>query len=559
MKTLIQLRPAALVAVFATLFILVFPQRLNADIYPPAISVSGNTWSGGGGSYSGALNWAGNNATGSVFVSSGIATFSGSYWVDGYFQGGFDYAFYGNAQWDPNSNWVNGTWAPISLTGSYSRGVFSIPGLGVSSVDANGNTWPAVPAGSSTVPPVAGGPPGLWVNGAQFYRFSSGNTDYYYSADYFDYIAISAAGVTSSDSLAVTGSYTPNAIGGVFVMSNPAVDVRPLASNGSMMNAMTPGAQTVQTSYGPPGVAVNGQQWPFQGTVGTADYYLGPAAGQCLTIANTLSVTLNDAVNSVVNATGYDNNGVYQDLPETVRSLDATGAILTSEGRGPASVIVNGVPWYHSAVGGSSYDAYFGAQSGQALYIYGDSVWLSDPYNNVTTSGTYAAGAFQFLGAGDVVQAGDAGGVVIAIDPQARTQNMAAGSNVNGNMDVFGNLFTLGTWTGDPSTSGLCLSFQDQPPGSSGVPATISLVANRASNQWMWSHATSSFTSTMPMMKLDAANCLTLYSSVDGTAQIVLNPQGSSTFQGAVTMQGPVHIQQRGDLTMGGFTSGPTQ
>jgi hypothetical protein len=298
----------------------------------------------------------------------------------------------------------------------------------------------------------------------------------------------------------------------------------------------------------------------FQGTVGSTDYYMGGSAGQRLTISGTLGVVLNDPAAGAVNATGLDNNGVFQDLPETVRSLDSQGAVLVSEGRGPASVIVGGAVWMHSDVGGASYDAYFGPASGQALYIEGGAVWLSDPGNNTNVSGTYAGGAFQFDGTSESVQAGDLGGVALPLTPQNRTQNTADNSTVQGNMDIFGNVVNLGTWQGDPTRAGMSLSFADQPPGgTSGAPSTISLVANRPLNQWMWSHATSTFTSTMPMMQLDPANRLTLYSPVDGTVQVVLDPVGTSTFHGTVSVQGPLHVQQRGDLTMGAFTNGPGQ
>jgi len=296
---------------------------------------------------------------------------------------------------------------------------------------------------------------------------------------------------------------------------------------------------------------------------GTADCYLGNSVGQRLSIASTQAVTLIDTGAGIANSTGYNSFGVFQGLAETVRPLDTAGLLLTSPSQGPASVRIHGAAWFHSGVGGASYDAYYGPHQGQVLYLYGGAVWLSDPDQNVAASGYYAGGVFQFLGDGEAVQPGDAGGGAVTAAPPNRVPATADDVAVNGTEDVHGNVFSLGTWQSDSTTvatAGMSVSFQDRAPGSStGTPSTVSQVANRTANQWLWSHATAEFTATMPAMKLDSANRLTLYSPADATAQIVLdpNPQGTSTFNHPVRAQGRVRVEQRGDLTMGDFTNEP--
>jgi len=573
--------------VLAAFLALGVPVRLHADEYPPDISVNGNPWGGGGGSYNGQLNWQGNTINASIFISAGTATLSGTAWMDGYWTS--DPAYWDDVDqvWvQPPSYYINGGYYPFSVSGTYSDGNFSIPGVDVSATDGAGNQWsPPDDSGSgpgtggtgtSPTPPtnppfdtnyVAGGPPALLVNGTKFCHVGAGTAgtsyavDIYYSADYSTSVGLGTNGssVPSGGSIPYwgnygNGTYTPNAGGGVFVPTNYTVDLRPLASDGSQM------ITTTVPTYGPPKVAVNGQTWTFRGTVGAADYYLGNITGQNLQISSTLGVTLNDPTAGVSNTIGYYNAGIFQDLGEPALPLKADGTVLSSiPNQGPASVIINGVAWYHSSAGGTAYDAYYGTQSNQVLDIVGGTVWVSDPYNNINTTGTYANGVFQMLGTGVVVQAGDSGGSPAATSPQNRTQNVADSSTINGSLDVYGNLFSLGTWQGSSTTAGLSLSFTDQPPGSTGAASTISLVANRPSNQWMWSHANSDLSSTMPMMKLDQANRLMLFSTADGSPQIVLDPQGSTSFNGAVSLQGRVRLQPQGDVTMGAFTNEPSQ
>jgi len=181
MTTCFRWRRIAIITPFLSFLFSAGTLKLQADVLPPALTVNGVPWSGSGGYYSGILAWQGVLTTGAIYVSGGGATLSGSYWQEGHYLGGYDEAGDGTAVWNPNENWVEGSNAQFSLLGSYARGTFALAGYDVASVDGSGNHWPPFPAGVSSGAPVAGGPLAVWVNDREFYRFSTGDTDYYYS------------------------------------------------------------------------------------------------------------------------------------------------------------------------------------------------------------------------------------------------------------------------------------------------------------------------------------------------------------------------------------------
>jgi len=389
--------------------------------------------------------------------------------------------------------------------------------------------------------------PALWVNGAIRYCLSDANSgaDYYYSPDWWDYLTINGSTVSSSG-LNFSGSYTANADGGVFVLSNSTFDLRPSDANGGLLQT------SATATYGPPGVAVTGVFWKFQGTSGNADYYKGASAGQVLKFSDGATVVVNNPPTNAVNASSSFAWGVFQDLPFAVTPLNADGSVVAPPAaqQGPLAVIAAEQVWRYSSIGGTDYDTYVGSQSGQLLYIYGgNSVWVSDLYRDIDAAGTYANGTFQVLGV--AVQAANLYGTPEQFTAQNRQQNAAGLTTITGPLDVYGNLLSLGTAREDVSRAGFNLGFTDSAPGMANSASTISLVAGRPENQWIWSHASATSSGTVPMMKLDQGNRLMLYSPVDGTPRIVFDPIGGSNFQG------PVRVQRQGDLSMGEFVHGP--
>jgi len=388
--------------------------------------------------------------------------------------------------------------------------------------------------------------PALWVNGAIRYCLSDANSgaDYYYSPDWWDYLTINGSTVSSSG-LNFSGSYTANADGGVFVLSNSTFDLRPSDANGGLLQT------SATATYGPPGVAVTGVFWKFQGTSGNADYYKGASAGQVLKFSDGATVVVNNPPTNAVNASSSFAWGVFQDLPFAVTPLNADGSVVAPPAaqQGPLAVIAAEQVWRYSSIGGTDFDTYVGSQSGQVLYVYGgNSVWVSDPYRDIDAAGTYANGTFQVLGV--AVQAANLYGAPEQFTARNRQQSAAGLATITGPFDIYGNLLSLGTAREDVSRAGFNLGFTDSAPGVANSAATISLVAGRPENQWIWSHASATSSGTVPMMKLAQGNRLMLYSPVDGTPRIVFDPIGGPNFKGTV------RVQRQGDLSMGEFTSG---
>lgn len=114
-----------------------------------------------------------------------------------------------------------------------------------------------------------------------------------------------------------------------------------------------------------------------------------------------------------------------------------------------------------------------------------------------------------------------------------------------GDLDIRGNLLSLGSWGNDPDQAGLNLLYQDGTTQSS--PAAAIWTASRPHTQWIWERVNPNTGNTLSMMRLGADNVLTLYKS-DGDVGITINPN-----------TGRIRIAPQGDLSMGIFTSEPSQ
>ena len=102
------------------------------------------------------------------------------------------------------------------------------------------------------------------------------------------------------------------------------------------------------------------------------------------------------------------------------------------------------------------------------------------------------------------------------------------------NLDVLGNVFTLGAGSDDFTQPGLFLNYTD---GSASVPSTVTFTSNRWHNNWTWQHGTyyGAQSGVATMMKLDTGNRLTLFKPDQSSDQpvIVLDPSlGQITING---------------------------
>src|SRR5207302_1256484 len=136
---------------------------------------------------------------------------------------------------------------------------------------------------------------------------------------------------------------------------------------------------------------------------------------------------------------------------------------------------------------------------------------------------TYYNSTFAMTG-GTQVFSGDQFGTQITTTGGAQLET------INGDLDVSGNLISLGSWLGNQGIAGLTIQYNDS---ISFGGALISLTGSRGNTSWLWSEATSNGNSTAkPMMSLSGLDdSLRLYDPTDPTkSPIVLNPSGRSRF-----------------------------
>lgn len=130
--------------------------------------------------------------------------------------------------------------------------------------------------------------------------------------------------------------------------------------------------------------------------------------------------------------------------------------------------------------------------------------------------------------------------------PDGSSSAPAAVTQFSGDLDMRGNLLSLGSWNGDWSQAGLNLTYQD---GDSAINSALAIwTASRAHTAWLWEHVNEEggTPNTKPQMKLGSDNVLTLYKT-DGTVGITINPN-----------TGRIRVAPQGDLSMGAFVQEPT-
>lgn len=216
---------------------------------------------------------------------------------------------------------------------------------------------------------------------------------------------------------------------------------------------------------------------------------------------------------------------------------------------GPPQVAVNGVTFnYDPSSAGQGVDTYRGAL-GQSVSISGSNVTFYDANGNVVGTGTYnsATHQFSFGGGGNTISIPGTGGTTTVTATDSQGHNLASVTTINGELDVPGNSFTLGTWVdwSGVSIPGFSLSFT--PPTDN--PAMLRFGSPIAYTSWVWSHAvTDGASEHQPVMQLDPYHRLLLFSPTDGNnPTIIFDPAGGSV------INGPIQIAPQGDILMGEF------
>ena len=420
---------------------------------------------------------------------------------------------------------------------------------GIFQISSTGSTWYDVRPYNQTSPlqnggqPQSGHPQMVKVNGLNWSfqgQTSSNDTtlDYYYGAQDGQCLV-----VDSNNNFEVwtsTASFTPDGtgflIGTVFIVTG--ADVRALSILGA------PASPSGSPTWGPPNVWVDGLTYLWLGTATgdsrgiNADYYGGPNVGQIVSVDSSSNVIAQNPSSGVPSVTGSYHGGVFVAPGADIRGLTAGGAFqaptTTPLYGDPTQLRVGGLPWnYLGSANGQNY--YASNQSGQRLSVDSNgNIQYSDWPDGVTAAtGTYSNGIFTAGTGGTSYNAG----------------------TISGDLDILGNLLSLGAWSNDPNTAGLTISYVDSNVGSGQYAATVGFNSSRPSSTWVWSSGEgSSSTNAVSVMALDASHRLSLFnSSSPGQAGVILNPNGQSYFKS------PLHIEPQGDLNMGEFTQQPSQ
>lgn len=432
------------------------------------------------------------------------------------------------------------------------------------------------------------GTPAYWVNGGLFQRYSDDDT-LYSNPGQGQPLSLSPANgslqVSASDPISsFSGSYAEGGAG-IFLCTR---------TTGELIPAFTANADgtlqldSVEAPTGfPPAIAVGSYGiWLYLGTAAEdsnpstqAAYYGNAATGGpgSLLLKIRLSgdgasriVTLTDYAGQTSTAGTYDTTThLFQTTPGQlpVPMYGTSGYNGTAEYSGnnvrwgwlqpadgrPSTVRVADEVWGFTGADANG-DHYAGYYAGQQITIDTSGrdgagiVTLNDPLHpngigESTFAGTYYNNGFQ-LGAGSPeVFSGDKEGAVIASSGLSL-------STTGADLDVLGNLFSLGSLANSPKTVGLTLSFSDDL-----TTAHLGSALSRPLAEWVWSHADSSSPTTgIPMMKLDSGNRLSLFDPTDrAKTAIFLNPDPAVGSR----INGPLRIPRAGDLDMGIFTNGP--
>ena len=436
----------------------------------------------------------------------------------------------------------------------------------------------------STLPP--GSPPALWAAG-RFYLRQPGSNNYVCTvgsgAEAVSYqINVNGADVAQ---LTLSGTGSGGTLSGTFDASQGGVFA--LMQNGSVLVAACPAnadgtlrqsAEDLPEQF-PPAVMVTGAGiWRFLGTLsesgGAVACYLNASAansteasdgaGCMLKIDATGAVTLRHYVAGTTQSGSYSlathlfQTATSSSLPMPIYGVDPNASNLpwglTAPADGPASFQVGQDLWRYTGAGDNGAANYQGYYNGQQLTLGaadaggGRLVTVTDPVGGNTTGLLNDVRAGTRLTNGTMVYAGGMDGTRA---PSSVNNNGLLA--LSGNLDIPGNLLTLGSLNGDAAASGLTLQFSDSMNGNGDNVALLRQELGRNAAQWSWWRASPvNGAGTVPVMALDSAWGLTLYDPANpASASIKLNPSGASSFKG------PLRVAPAGDIDMGEFTNGP--
>jgi hypothetical protein len=427
----------------------------------------------------------------------------------------------------------------------------------------------------------ASGAPAIWINGVFYTRATPYSNTYNGAAG----ASMTLSGpnqngmtVSGTDGTsAFSGAYPAEGTGLFFLTQGSAfIPACPANLNGTLLLSGESAPQGLPPAVSVPGYGI----LHFVGTGTTEEvstaYFMNAAGGvQQVNVLLSIrvdsgAVLLKNFVTSTSLVGSYNSTshifqtGTEQSLPMPIYGVNpnannAVWELLAPSTNRPATLIVGGDIWRYSGTDQNDAAQYLGYYSGQKLImaaIPGSNglvaVVVTDPVDGNST-GTYNETRKSFtMDSGLAVYRGDLEGERV-IETPGESNNLYT---IAADLDITGNLLSLGSLSTDASFAGMTLQFFDD-----GTTATLSSALARPSATWRWLRMEStSSVEAVPMMELDSAHRLNLYTPEPlGTPGIELNPavNGTSRFKGSVSVEGVLRVNPAGDLEMGEFTNGP--
>lgn len=505
-----------------------------------------------------------------------------SLWVDG-----TEYPFaqgYEDGSGNRTDTYVNGSAGTVTLSGSTSS--TSYASLSVSyfgSIDYGyyygwdvfqTYTYVVSTSPPPPPPPLVLGVEAYWVRGHFYTRTAAGSNTFQCAAGHTLTLSTSDGGATQLISGAdALGSYGGALSGqpGVFMIADQNAVLTVVACPANPDGTLQLSGQAPPAELPPALMVVDGRIWQYLGEAGDASCY--GSATQAQSSPWLMLIRASDGVATYVDAsTGSSAAGTYSTtthlfqtsgpqsgFPVPVYGVDPNDnhrlwlLAVPPESGLPPSFIVRGQPWWYAGADGQGNPFYQGFYSGQLISLGAADadgqrlVALSDPvYNNggtAATQGTLSSqrGSVRFRDGTLALKGTELGTqAAVAHADDFKLHTIAA------DVDIIGNNLSFGVMQGDASLAGAMFQFAD-----TGGAASLHSILSRPQAHWGWWKAEGTDADTLrPVMGLDAGHRLTLYRAGSAAAAIVLDPAGTSSFQG------PVRVPPGGDIPMGIYQEG---
>lgn len=435
--------------------------------------------------------------------------------------------------------------------------------------------------------PPALGPDAFWVRGRFYTRTEPGSSSFQAAADAGGGTAATLSLTDNGDgTLALsgtdaTGTYSGSYDGsqGLFLLEDAQSAVLPAVpanADGTLQLA----AGSVPTDLPPAVTVVDGRIWVYWGTetddtlpAATAAYYGSALHADTsawalkLRLDGSSTVTYTDYITGTSSAGSYSTTShLFQTsapesgFPVPVYGVDpndnhALWSLPQAPAGIPATFLVGGQVWRYTGSDANDATIYQGYYQGQQLALAAadaggvrlvsvtDSVQgnTQGTLNDVRGSVRLQDGRVAYSGSFDGTQ----------INP---TLNALGLQTIEGDLDITGNVISLGALSQSTATAGATLQFADIPGANNSLTASLYNTLSRPEAQWVWARAAEAGgQSTLPVMKLDASSRLTLYDpGDDAQAGVVLDPAAG----GVSTIRGVLRVRPGGDIGMGEFMEG---